>query len=112
MSASFASHTFKERGSSGMNNPGWDRKMNSVVKIIPNGSPVVQWIGIDVQRLAMPISCTASELSILYSDVEADTHSLVWSGGTDDACLESIDTPLEVMPGHDLYVTVLHFIKV
>jgi len=109
--ASYASHNFEERGSSGLSNPGWDRKFSTVVKIIPNGEPVVQAVGADVPRLAMPIRCSAAQLAALYGDVDGDTHDLVWSRGTDTALLEAIDTPTEVLPGKDYYFTVLHLIK-
>jgi len=112
MSASFASHDFKERGSTGNDNPGWNSKFVLVEKIIPGGSPVIQKIGAQAQRLAMPIRCTAAQLATLYGDNDGDTHTLVWSGGSDTAILESIDTPTEVRPGQDYYFAMLNFIKI
>lgn len=110
--ASYASHGFKERGSSGRDVPGFDAKYTTAVKIIPNGSPVVQAIGADVQRLAMPIRCSASELAALYGDCDGSAHTLVWSGGSDSALLESVGSPTEVMPGYDYFFATLSFIKV
>lgn len=112
MSASLGGHAFFERGNAGYDAPGFDRKYVTVTKIIPNGSPVVQSIGADVARLAMPIRCTAAQLSALYGDVDGDTHTLTWSGGSDSVLLESIATPTEVKPGVDMYNSVLSFIKV
>jgi hypothetical protein len=111
MSATYNSHTFHERGSVGLSNPGWGKKFITAVKIIPGGSPVVQSIASDVQRLAMPIQGTASELAALEGDADGDTHSLAWSGGTDTCLLEEMAPRVEVMPGVDLYQSVLTFIK-
>lgn len=111
MSAAFNGHSFYERGSSGREIPGWEKKWITVVKIIPNGSPVVQAIGADVQRMAMPIRCTHDELADLYDDIDGDTHDLDWSDGSDSALLESITGRSEVMPGNDVYFAVLNLIR-
>lgn len=109
--ASYAGDNFEERGSAGYDSPGFDKKHITVTKIIPGGSPVVQSIGADVSRLAMPIRCSAAELAALKGDVDGSAHTLVWSGGSDSALLESVGTPTEVKPGEDYYFAVLSFIK-
>lgn len=111
MSASFGGDVFFEAGSGGYAVPRFDKKHLTAVKIIPNGSPVVQSIGADIQRLAMPIRCTASQLSALYGDVDGSAHTLVWSGGSTSAYLESVGTPTEVKPGEDVFFATLNFIK-
>lgn len=111
MSASFNDHTFFERGSGGREIPGWDKKWITVTKIIPGGSPVVQAIAADVQRMAMPIRCTGSELGDLYDDIDGSAHDLDWSDGSDSALLESISGRSEVMPGNDVFFAVLNFIR-
>jgi len=113
MSASFNSVSFYERGGdNGLNVPRWDAKYNLVTKIIPGGDPVIQRIGHDVQRLAMPIRCTATELGSLEDSADGSSHTLTWSGGSDSAVLESIGTPLEVKPGVDMFFATLNFIRV
>lgn len=111
MPSSFAGHTFYERGDAGLNVPFFDAKFSLAVKIIPNGSPVVQAIGRDVQRLAMPIRCDVNELADLFGDIDGDAHTLEWTNGPDSAILESIDTPLEVKPDANVFFTTLHFIR-
>ena len=110
--ASYNGHNLLERGDAGYSIPGWDRGFVLAEKLIPNGDPVIQAIGAKAPRLSMPIRCTAAELSALRGDCDGSAHTLVWSGGSDSAILESVGTPLEVRPGVDLYFTTLNLIKV
>lgn len=112
MSASFAGTSFHERGDGGLNIPRWESKYNLAVKIIPNGYPVVQNIGRDVQRLSMPIRCTASQLGGLEGAIDGSSHSLSWSGGSDSAVLESIGGVQEVKPDSDVFFATLSFIRI
>jgi len=109
--ATFNSHSFSERGDTGKNVPGWDKKFTTVELIVPGGSPVIHSIGVNARRLAMPIQGTNSQLDSLEGDIDGSTHSLVWSDGTDTCLLEAMDTRIEIKSGHDVYQTVLHFIK-
>jgi hypothetical protein len=110
--ASYAGVDFYERGNAaGLSVPGWNSKFVLVEKIIPNGEPVIQRIGAQAQRMAMPIRCTADQLDSLRGSVDGSSGTLSWSGGSDSAILESIDTPLEVRPGVDMYFVTLNFIK-
>jgi len=110
--SSFDGKTFQERGEQGKNSPSWDDNDIIVIKKVPGGDlNVIQRIGADVQRLAMPISCTAAEYADLRS-VRGTTGSLAdWSDDDTDAFLEKIAPRIEVKPGEDLYWTTLHFIK-
>jgi hypothetical protein len=113
MSASYDGTDFYERGANaGLNIPRWESKFNFATKIIPNGSPVVQKIGVDAQRLAMPIRCTASQLGSLESSCDGSSHTLSWSGGSDSAVLESITGAQEVKPGVDMFFATLNFIRI
>jgi hypothetical protein len=111
MSATYASHSFHERGSVGRDIPGWSKKFVVVTTIVPGGSPVVQTIAVDVQKLVMPIQCTASQMTALEGDCDGATHSLVWSGGTHTCLLEEVAPRIEAKPGVDLYQSVLTFLK-
>jgi hypothetical protein len=112
MSASFNSVSFYERGDAGLNVPRWEKKFNFATKIIPNGTPVVQKIGVDAQRLSMPIRCTESQLDSLYSSIDGSSHTLSWSGGSDSAVLEAIGSVQEVKPDSDVFFATLSFIQV
>jgi len=108
----FGGHSFLERGNdNGYSVPGWERGFVLAEKLIPNGEPVIQSIGAKAARMSMPIRVSASELAALVGDCDGDVHTLVWSGGSDSAILESIGTPLEVRPGVDLYFATLNLIK-
>lgn len=112
MPASFSGTSFYERGESGLSIPRWEKKFNFATKIIPNGTPVVQKIGADAQRMSMPIRCTESQLSSLYGSIDGSSHTLSWSGGSDSAVLESIGSVQEVKPDADVFFATLSFIQV
>ena len=109
--STYNSHTFSERGDAGKNIPGWSKKFVTVVTIVPGGSPVVQTIAVDVQRLVMPIQCTSAQMTAIEGDIDGATHSLVWSGGTHTCLLEEMAPRIEVKPGEDLYQSVLTFLE-
>ncbi len=110
--ANFNSRFFHERGDTGKNHPQWGITRLFVLKKIPGGDlNVIQNIGNDVQRLAMPIQCTGTVLGQLIGDIGATAALHNWSGADTNAYLYDIDPPIEVKPGTDLYQTVLHFIK-
>lgn len=109
--STFDGKAFSERGDNGLNIPGWDAPYLFALKHIPGSDDnVIQRIGADVQRLAMPVKVTASQLAALQA-ARGDNGSLVWSGGTDSAFLSSVGTPTEVRPGKDVYFVTLNFIK-
>ena len=109
--STYNSHSFSERGENGKNIPRWSKKRVSATKIVPAGTPVVQDIGADVQRLVMPVQGTESQINALYGDCDGSTHTLSWSGGTDTAKLDEIAPMVEVRPGENVFQTVLTFLK-
>lgn len=109
--SSYNSHSFSERGQTGTQIPRWAKKRNTVTKIIPGGTPVVQDIGAEPQQLVMPIQGTESQLNALYADCDGATHTLSWSGGSDTCLLTDIAPMTEVRPGKDIFQTVLTFLK-
>ncbi len=109
--ASFDGNTFEEAGSGGYSVPGFDAPYLFVVKKLAGSDDnVIQKIGADVQRLAMPVRCTAAELSALQG-ARGDTGTLDWSGGSDSVFLANVGTPVEVRPGEDVYFVTLSFMK-
>lgn len=108
--ASFAGINMGERGNGGSTFPVWTKKMLVAVKLRPNGTPVMQEIGMDVERLAFVARVTAAELVALYDQV-LESGSLVFGWETHDAFLESIEGVSEVVANKDTYFATLNFIR-
>ena len=107
---SFDSASFAERGNGGQSFPVWNKKTILSIKPLPNGTPFLQDIGMDVQRLALVVKVSGAELSALYDKVFA-SGSLVYGWETHDAFLESIDGVVEVKGGADVYFATLNLVR-
>ena len=108
--ASFDGAGFAERGSGGQSFPVWNKKTLLSIKPLPNGTPLVQDIGMDVQRLALIVKASGAELAALYDKVFA-SGSLVYGWETHDAFLESIESVVEVKGGADVYYATLNLVR-
>ena len=110
MAGSFDGATFLE-AAQGEGYPTWNKRDILVVKPLPAGNtPVVQEIGMDVQRLALAVIVSGTELTALYDKVlESGTLIIDWESHS--AFLESIGGVTRTSVGSDLYQTTLNFIR-
>lgn len=110
MSASFDSAAFREL-SSGDGYATWGKASTFATKKIPGSDDtVLQLAGIALPKLAMPIMGTASEMAALLGKVGVE-GSLVFTYETVTARLESMEPPVSIGIGNDLYVSTLHLIR-
>lgn len=108
--ASFAAATFDELGNDSTYNV-WSKQGIAITKKIPGGAKnVIQKIGTDLPRMAMPIKGTASQITALYGKV-GDSGTLIFSYETCAARLESMEPPQSIGIDNDLYTGVLSFIR-
>ena len=108
--SSFDGVTIAERGAGAANFPIWQKRGLAVIKKIPGGDVnVIQTIGVDLPRLAMPARVTAAQLTALYGKVGV-SGSLVFSYETTTALLESIEGE-EISAGKDTYMVTLTFVR-
>jgi hypothetical protein len=107
--ASFAGITIRERPN-GDGYPTWDKRDILAIKPRPNDDPIIQEIGMDVQRLALAVELTGAQLASLYDQV-LESGSLVMNWETHNAFLESISPPQRIGVGNDLYLAVLNLVR-
>jgi hypothetical protein len=93
--------------------PTWSKSGNTLIKNIPGGSKnVIQKVGTDLPRLAMPVQLTAAQLASLKTKAEAATvGTLIFSYETCTARLQSVDSPASVGIDNDIYPATLNFIR-
>jgi hypothetical protein len=108
--ASFDSAGFDELGQDSVYNI-WSKSGIAITKKIPGGDKnVIQKIGVDLPRLAMPIKATASQITALYGKV-GGSGTLVFSYETCTARLESMEQPQSIGIGNNLYTSQLNLIR-